>query len=177
MRKHILFAAIAALFFASASAQTPATPCLADDHCILGCPDAGLGTYSISAFSSMAQAQTFVASLSGAQQETVRTTTAIAPFGPHIIVVYRVASGVGSPSVTFEAGACQHFTVTMASYSAIETAEVDLNQLPAEQRAGATLMWVSPVPNDLSTRALLLVMRRTPDGVHDASLSLSRNVR
>ncbi|HSY51178.1 MAG TPA: hypothetical protein VLC46_20395 [Thermoanaerobaculia bacterium] len=157
----VLFAAIAAFVIPSAHAQ-----CLPDEWCIVGCNT--LGVYSISAFESTADASAFISTLSSLQQESARVTSFRVP-GPHVVVAYRILV-TGAPSVSVPVGdACHEHTVSLQTFSAIETAETELNQLPIDQRAGATIVAVPNMPNDPTTNVLLLVMRPPSGGVQDSS--------
>jgi len=146
----ILLAAIAAISATNAHAQLCAVPY---EFCQLGCPD--IGSYSIASFGSMAEAAAFIGTLNGVQQETVRITVFPA-YSAHIVVAYRVLA-TERPHDTAPIGlSCSTSLAVMRGYVSIETAEVEINQLPLAQRASAAIVAATAVPNDPNTRALLI---------------------
>jgi hypothetical protein len=164
----ILFAVIAAL---SATSVSSDVFCFSpDDWCVTGCDN--VEGYSIVGFDSMPAAQAFIASIDTVRIETVRVVT----FGHgfhHVIVAYRTAV-TESAHTSVTVGVCPPYTVSMTSFTSIDTATIEMNRLPAEQRAKAFVLTVPGVPRDPNTVALLLVERPSPGGVQDSSIGGSR---
>jgi hypothetical protein len=143
-----------ALFGAAAAAGPRKQACsIPYEVCQTGCPE--LGAYSLAAFASTPAEQAFVAALTPLQQETVRRTT-FASSGAHIVIAYRVLAGQ-TPVAAVTIGLCDLSTVTLRGFVAMETAAVEADHLPIDQRASVALFSAFPAPtNDPNTHALLI---------------------